>query len=107
MMNMPTMRTMNCRPCSRFWTCRTGGGLRRIIISCQSLAAECVAGLAKRESHGHGGLGRHVHDESRVELSVVDLDALERVQDLHRHADAGLDGLEENGHHRGTAREVG
>ena len=38
----------------------------------------------------------------RLSISIV----LERVHDLHRHADPRLDGLEERGDLRGAAREV-
>src|SRR5919108_3212569 len=50
---------------------------------------------AQREADRHCGGGCDVHDVLRLESPVVDLDALERIQDLDGNADALLDHLEE------------
>src|SRR5262245_46386945 len=94
--NTPPTTTRNCRPISRFFSWRTGRRLMWIIMAGWS-SRELVSRTAKREPHRHRRHRRDVHDEGGVEAAVVDLDVLERVQDLHRNAHPSLDGLEEGG----------
>src|SRR5215813_15463540 len=91
----PPTTKRNWRPYSRFFSWRTGRRLMWIIIAGGS--SQLVPRPAKRQSHRHRRHRRHVHDEGGIEPPVVDLDVLEGVDDLHRHADPGLDGLEQGG----------
>ena len=54
---------------------------RRILLT-----PRLVPGAAEGQPDRHRRHRRHVHDEARIEPAAVDLDVLERVQDLHRHA---------------------
>src|ERR1700730_16952282 len=100
-----------CRPYSRFFDARTGSRLIRIIEAPPSPRKGRSWRLSlhrapEREAHADGGGGSDLHHVVGVEPPVVDLDALEGVEDLHRHAHALLDDLEERGDLRRAAGEV-
>src|SRR5215471_5061134 len=101
----PPTTTRNWRPISRFFSWRTGRRLMWIIMAGRS-SRELVSRTAEGETHRHRSHRRDVHDERGVEAAVVDLDVLERVQDLHRNAHPGLDGLEEGRDLRGSPGKV-
>src|SRR5215472_7347334 len=101
----PPTTTRNWRPTSRFFSCRTGRRLMWIIIAAPS-SHQLVPGPAQGQPDRHRRHRRDVHDESRVEAPAVDDHVLEGVGDLHRHAKPRLDGLEQRGNLRRTAREV-
>src|SRR5215469_1150819 len=100
----PPTTTRNCRPTSRFFSCRTGRRLMWIIIAASS-SRELVPGPAQGQPDGDGRHRRDIHDEARIEATAVDDDVLERVRDLHRHAHPRLDGLEERGDLRRASRK--
>src|SRR5450755_2469530 len=99
---MISTRKMICwRPNSRFLAARTGRRFMRIMASPLALVR-----LAQCKPDGHGRRGGDVHHVVGIEAAVVDLDALERIQDLDRNADALFDDLEERGNLGRTARQV-
>src|SRR4051812_32435254 len=98
---MSPKRTICWRPNSRFLAARTGRRLILIMVLSSPLVR-----LAQGKPDGDGRRRGDVHHVVGVELPVVDLHALEGIEDLDRHAHPLLDHLEERGDLGGAAGEI-
>src|SRR4051812_22531632 len=97
-----TNSTSCCLPNSRFFAARTG---RRLMWSIGASSLPLVR-LAQGKPDGDGRRRGDFHYVVGVELPVVNLHALEGVEDLDRHAHPLLDHLEQRGDLGGAAGEI-
>src|SRR5712671_163787 len=97
-----TNSTSCWRPNSRFFAARTGRRLMWIIVAFPLPLVR----LAQGKPDGDGRRRGDVHHGVCVEAAVVDLHALEGVEDLDGHAHPLLDHLEQRGDLGGAAGEI-